>query len=300
MATLARRRFALSARTPRELLIPLLAPLLFAMVVAPALADTFGTTGRRRRLHDLRRRGHHRPARAAEQPSSPASASSSTASAAASRDLLAAPISRPLIVAGNLVVAVALAGLQVAVLLGAAALRGAEYDLSATGVVWFAAATLAFAVAHVRRRRGARQPPAQPGGVHRRRCQRSPSSRSSSPGPSSRSAPCPPGSPSSASCCPSPTCSPSCATGSSAQRRRPPRHLGHEQRHRHGRRSASASSSCSPWRSPRPRSAPSSAPPSAEPRLATRPDHTAAHGDHCIRVSSARLRGRGAAWGCRV
>ena len=32
------------------------------------------------------------------------------------RDLLAAPISRPMIVAGNLVVAVALAGLQVAVL----------------------------------------------------------------------------------------------------------------------------------------------------------------------------------------
>ena len=63
------------------------------------------------------------------------------------RDLLAAPISRPWIVAGNLVVAVALAGLQVAVLLGAAAVRGAEYDLSASGVLWFAAATLAFAVA---------------------------------------------------------------------------------------------------------------------------------------------------------
>ena len=42
MATLARRRLALSARTPRELLIPLLAPLLFAIVIAPALADTFG------------------------------------------------------------------------------------------------------------------------------------------------------------------------------------------------------------------------------------------------------------------
>ena len=43
VATLARRRFAISARTPRELLIPLLAPLLFAMVVVPALADTLGT-----------------------------------------------------------------------------------------------------------------------------------------------------------------------------------------------------------------------------------------------------------------
>ena len=37
-----RRRLALSARTPRELLIPVMTPLLFAIVIAPALADTFG------------------------------------------------------------------------------------------------------------------------------------------------------------------------------------------------------------------------------------------------------------------
>jgi hypothetical protein len=43
VSTLARRRLAISARTPRELLVPLLAPLLFALVVVPALADTFGT-----------------------------------------------------------------------------------------------------------------------------------------------------------------------------------------------------------------------------------------------------------------
>ena len=42
VATLARRRLALSARTPRELLLPALTPLLFALVIAPALADTFG------------------------------------------------------------------------------------------------------------------------------------------------------------------------------------------------------------------------------------------------------------------
>jgi ABC-type polysaccharide/polyol phosphate export permease len=35
----------------------------------------------------------------------------------------------------------------VAVLLGAAALRGAELELEATGVLWFAAATLGFAIA---------------------------------------------------------------------------------------------------------------------------------------------------------
>ena len=116
MATLARRRFAISARTPRELLIPLLAPLLFAMVVVPALADTFGT-----------------PVGGVDYMTFVAVATIgllvplSTIQSGLGvvvdrlggglRDLLAAPISRPMIVAGNLVVAVALAGLQVAVLL---------------------------------------------------------------------------------------------------------------------------------------------------------------------------------------
>ena len=37
-ATLARRRLALSASTPRELFVPLLTPVLFAVIIAPALA----------------------------------------------------------------------------------------------------------------------------------------------------------------------------------------------------------------------------------------------------------------------
>ena len=41
-ATLASRRLSLSVRTPRELVIPVMTPLLFAIVIAPALADTFG------------------------------------------------------------------------------------------------------------------------------------------------------------------------------------------------------------------------------------------------------------------
>jgi hypothetical protein len=44
LITLAGRRLALTARTPRELLIPLMAPLLFAIVIAPALADTFNAS----------------------------------------------------------------------------------------------------------------------------------------------------------------------------------------------------------------------------------------------------------------
>src|SRR5437763_5583976 len=39
-ATLSRRRFNLSAHTPREILVPLLTPILFADVIAPALAKS--------------------------------------------------------------------------------------------------------------------------------------------------------------------------------------------------------------------------------------------------------------------
>ena len=41
LRTLTARRFALSARTPREILVPLLTPVLFALVIAPAL-DSIG------------------------------------------------------------------------------------------------------------------------------------------------------------------------------------------------------------------------------------------------------------------
>ncbi|HZA77206.1 MAG TPA: ABC transporter permease [Acidimicrobiales bacterium] len=146
VSTLARRRFAISARTPRELLVPLLAPLLFAMVVVPALADTFGTAvGGVDYMTFV--------AVATIGLLVPLSTIQSGLGVVVDRlggglrDLLAAPVSRPWIVAGNLVVAVALASLQVAVLLGAAAIRGAEFDLSASGLGWFAAATLTFAVA---------------------------------------------------------------------------------------------------------------------------------------------------------
>jgi hypothetical protein len=37
LVTLARRRFQLTVRTPRELVVPLVTPILFALVIAPAL-----------------------------------------------------------------------------------------------------------------------------------------------------------------------------------------------------------------------------------------------------------------------
>jgi ABC-type multidrug transport system permease subunit len=146
VATLARRRFALSARTPRELLIPVMAPLLFAIVIAPALADTFGAAPG----------GIDYMTFVAVSTLGllvPLSCVQSGLGVVvdrlggARRDMLAAPIPRPLIVAGNLVVAVALSGLQVLVVVAASALRGAEYDISLSGVAWFTIATLGFAIA---------------------------------------------------------------------------------------------------------------------------------------------------------
>ncbi|MHB8467812.1 MAG: ABC transporter permease [Acidimicrobiales bacterium] len=144
-ATLSRRRFALSAHTPREILVPLLTPILFADIIAPALAKSIpatrgidylsfvavGTIGLLVPLSCVlgglgiivdRHSG-------------------------AQRDLLAAPIPRALMVFGNLSVAVVVSALQVIALMGAALLRGATFHGAATGLAWATAATLALAVA---------------------------------------------------------------------------------------------------------------------------------------------------------
>src|SRR5204863_3071539 len=44
LVTLARRRLQLTARTPRELVVPLLTPVLFALVIAPALKTALHTS----------------------------------------------------------------------------------------------------------------------------------------------------------------------------------------------------------------------------------------------------------------
>ena len=43
LATLSRRRFQLTVRTPRELLVPLLTPIMFALVIAPSLKTALHT-----------------------------------------------------------------------------------------------------------------------------------------------------------------------------------------------------------------------------------------------------------------
>ncbi len=144
-ATLTRRRLALSVRTPRELLVPLLTPVLFALVIAPALASigptipsldymsfaAVGTVGLLIPLNCMfsgigvildRESG-------------------------ARRDLLAAPLRRPLIVLANLAVALMITALQVVVLVIAAALRGAHLSASGSGLAWFLSAAVLLGIA---------------------------------------------------------------------------------------------------------------------------------------------------------
>ena len=142
MLTITRRRFALSASTPRELLVPLLTPILFALVIAPALAkmvshgssdySTFVAVGTIGLLVPL---------------------SCTFAGigvivdreSGARRELLAAPVPRSLHVLGNLAVALTISALQLVALIGATLARGSRFHTDAAGVLWFAAAVLLFA-----------------------------------------------------------------------------------------------------------------------------------------------------------
>ena len=64
----------------------------------------------------------------------------------AQKELLAAPIPRGMLVLSNLVVVLALAAFQVIMLIAVAALRGASFHVSTTGVLWFLAASVLFTV----------------------------------------------------------------------------------------------------------------------------------------------------------
>src|SRR4249920_351448 len=124
VATLARRRSQLSVRTPRELVVPLLTPILFALVIAPALKqalhtstayEAFVATGTIGLLIPLNTMFAGLGVIVDRE-------------SGAQRELLAAPIPRPLLVLGNLVVAFAITALQVAVLIAVALARGIHFD----------------------------------------------------------------------------------------------------------------------------------------------------------------------------
>ncbi len=144
-ATLARRRFSLSAHTPREILVPLLTPILFADVIAPALAKSIPATAGIDYLSFV--------AVGTIGLLVPLSCILGgigmivDRDSGAQRDLLAAPVRRSFMVLGNMSVAVIVSLFQVAALMIAAILRGATFADSVSGIAWAAAATLALAVA---------------------------------------------------------------------------------------------------------------------------------------------------------
>jgi ABC-2 type transport system permease protein len=142
LATLARRRFQLTARTPRELLVPLLTPILFALVIAPALHAALHTGASYEAYVALGTVGLLIPLNTMFA----GLGVIVDRDTGAQRELLAAPVRRALLVFGNLVVAFAVTALQVGVLIAAAVARGIDFNASGTGVLWFLAAAALFTV----------------------------------------------------------------------------------------------------------------------------------------------------------
>jgi ABC-2 type transport system permease protein len=142
LATLAARRFRLTVRTPRELVVPLLTPILFALVIAPALKDALHTSAAYEAFVATGTIGLLIPLNTMFAGLSVIVDRES----GAQRELLAAPIPRLLLVLGNLAVAFAITALQVAVLIVAAMARGIDFNATGTGIVWFVAAAALFTV----------------------------------------------------------------------------------------------------------------------------------------------------------
>jgi ABC-type multidrug transport system permease subunit len=143
LRTLAGRRFALTARTPRELLVPLLTPVLFALVIAPALKTALHTSASYEAYVAIGTVGLLVPLNTfflglgviIDRESG------------AQRELLAAPVPRGLLVLGNLVVALAITALQIGTLIGFAVARRIHFEVHGLRVLWFVGAAVLLTVA---------------------------------------------------------------------------------------------------------------------------------------------------------
>ena len=142
--TLALRRLTLTLRNPRSVAVPVLTPLLFALVIAPALANTIAAPGGANAYMTY-------VALATAGLLIPLNCMFSGLGVivdrqqGAMRELLVAPIRRSSIVLGNLVAALTVTTGQLVVLIAASALRGATYT-AGLHVLWFVGAALLFAV----------------------------------------------------------------------------------------------------------------------------------------------------------
>jgi ABC-2 type transport system permease protein len=145
LMTLARRRATLTAGNPRQIAVPLLGPVLLAMIVAPALKVATGGLHSAIDYQSFVGVG----AIGLVIPLSCVFAGLSVIvdrHAGAQRELLAAPVPRSYLVLGNMAVALALSSLQAVVLVALTAARGGEFHLSAAGVAWAIGAGLLFTV----------------------------------------------------------------------------------------------------------------------------------------------------------
>ncbi len=142
LATLAHRRFQLTARTPRELVVPLLTPIMFALVIAPALKTALHTDTSYESFVAIGTVGLLIPLNTMFSGLGVIVDRIS----GAQRELLSAPIRRGLIVVGNLLVALAITALQVGVLLAVAVARGIHFHATAAGIAWFVGAAALFTV----------------------------------------------------------------------------------------------------------------------------------------------------------
>ena len=142
VATLARRRSQLTIRTPRELFVPLLTPILFALVIAPALKQALHTSAAYESFIAVGTIGLLVPLNTMFAGLSVIV----DRAAGAQRELLAAPVPRPTLVFGNLAVAFAVTAFQIAALIVAAVARGIHFDATAGGIAWFVVASAMFTI----------------------------------------------------------------------------------------------------------------------------------------------------------
>ena len=127
LATLARRRAALTAGNPRQIAVPLLGPMLLAVIVAPALKVATGGLHSAHRLPVVRRRRRRRARDPAELHLRRAERDRRPPGGRAARAARGAGAAGPIWCSGNLVVAVVLSALQAVVLVGLTAVRGGAF-----------------------------------------------------------------------------------------------------------------------------------------------------------------------------
>jgi ABC-2 type transport system permease protein len=136
LPTLYRRRLRLLVGNPRELIVPLATPILFAVVIGPALKKALGSFNPRVDYLTF-------VSIATVVLLVPLNAMFSGLSVMADREhgalreLLAAPMPRWFAPLANVLATLTITGFQVTVLIFAAVARGASFNVSAVGVLWF-------------------------------------------------------------------------------------------------------------------------------------------------------------------